>query len=360
MDPDHWYNPIEGESILHGVFAFDPNDTYEATMSPVISPDDNRVISAGVGDLAIGGTLSDTVLTYMPDDQIKTTTLSIESPQPGNNFIGLAYPKRHAEAWNDADKVEFDSDGVTLRTLTGGFVPTENKTKILDVWRTLWVELDSMNNPAGGSFGATDPNPGDLGNVSIDLLPPNFWPAQIEVRKVVEGATLPADDIKDDRFFYHYLEDVPAEPMMHYGRGAANDVRDVPARADLWVIHLIHGYEDARSNDFDDEYVNNLGLSIPGTSSAFVFAETIRQRAAWVSDPNDENDPENSVDADRLQKRAALHEAGHLMGAVHGEGKQHGIMDPEGAKLESWTDNEATFQIQHFGTFQWKISPSFP
>jgi predicted Zn-dependent protease len=59
--------------------------------------------------------------------------------------------------------------------------------------------------------------------------------------------------------------------------------------------------------DYDDEDSFMLGRSIDGTNIAYIFMETIRDRAGVAG----------AVDEPRLKKRVTLHESGHLMGLKH-------------------------------------------
>lgn len=343
-----------------------------------VHPNDNRKTAGGfVGPGEVGGTLAETTLTFTgasPTKRTNSTMFTIDEAQPGNNFRVVAV--QHPTGGEDyTERVKFHEDAVTLLYTWNGVdqqLPATKRSPLLTVWRTLWVELDSMRAPVfeDGPFeqpnlpdGSPDPQydaaPGDLGDVSIDLLAQNFLPAKIEVIPIqVDTFPLPVDTT-DNEFFYHYIAAVPAvvgPPEIPGPLAAANQIRDLAPREDLWVIHLIHGYENSVGNDFDEDFEDNLGLSVSGSNSAYVFWETIRDRAAFVPDPGNPAHPAQSVDEARLHKRTVLHESGHLMGAVHGSTEWDGIMDPENSKV--WQDDsKAVFTVKHFAIFQSKPFP---
>lgn len=108
---------------------------------------------------------------------------------------------------------------------------------------------------------------------------------------------------------------------------------------------MIGAYELSTARDFDDDVDDFLGLAVAGTNTAYVFYETIRDRAVGQA-----NVPA-SVDEPRLLLRTVLHETGHLLGAAHGNDDEDGIMNPEESK--TWQDDsKAVFTNRHFGIFQ--------
>jgi hypothetical protein len=375
FDPDHPHTPTAEEAWWPSIQSFDPNDVYDTSEPPeeaiTLEPKDNRKSAGGlVGDDA-GGTLLPDVLTFPgsgnpfdPPSFHQFTRFRIDEPQPGNNFVAVAGPVRPAEAENLVEKVYFAQDAVSLMYMTHGLgmtLPGRYQSITLTVWRTLWVELDSMTAPtdvvAQGPFdqpnlptGIPDPqydqNLGDLPNGPIDLLAPNFAPAKIEVQ------VLPASiDDTDERFFFHYIHEAPGGPTSQ-----AHEVRDLVNDSLFWIVHVIGAYEGQSTVDFDPDQESEpaLGEAISGTNIAYVYFEEIRDRSDF---PGNSAFPA-TVEQAKLQKRTVLHEVGHVMGAPHNITPLGGIMNGN-SKFADWTDGQAVYTVAQFGIFQAKLKPQW-
>ena len=353
FDPDHTHTPtlVDYENEVN----FDPNDVYriEPPGSYVLYlPNDNRITGGGISEV---GMLPE-LLTFLAGEQEKDTKLEITNAQPGNNYIVAALPKRPNEAQNIVDRVYFGSDGFTLKYEWDGErrgVPLTHRSELLTVWRTLWVELDSMPAPdeaADGPFNQPepeyDPLPGDLPNIPIDLLAPNFQPANIEVQLIPDGPGI-GRDIRDDTIFSHYVSEFLGGPAE-----LALTMRDSGSFEQFWSIQIIDSFELSRATDFDGETLFVLGIAVPNTNTALIFYETLRDRSYYPGDPVSPA----TIDESRLIRRAALHESGHLMGALDGESEIDGVMNSQIAIFDQ-VDANAVFTIKHFAIFQAKAFP---
>jgi hypothetical protein len=140
FDPDHYSNDVN----------FDPNDIERTDGSVEIKPNDN--VQAG-GNPVIGAKLkkSDfsadaTSVTLVGDGVTKSVMMGLEitARQPCNNFKVMAH-------WSQEylNSVVFASDGKTLKEgrPNGLNIVKELQTELLTVWRTLYVERDSMAAP---------------------------------------------------------------------------------------------------------------------------------------------------------------------------------------------------------------------
>lgn len=132
FDPDHYSADTD----------FDPNGAQE--------PDDN--VAAG-GALNISGRLIDPIteapanaVLFIGDGSSKVVTigLQITNRQPCNNFLVLANTDQ-----SFVDSATFDSSGKVLRegVSDGATISALLQTHVLTVWRTLYVERDSMVSP---------------------------------------------------------------------------------------------------------------------------------------------------------------------------------------------------------------------
>ena len=170
LDPDHDHDPENAND------EFDPNDTYATGPGGAnnINPLDNRqsvLLESGEPPttFTIGMTLQPSSLTFGPTEQVKHTIGTITHPQPGNNFIAAALPRAY-----DVTKVSMsDDDGITVvRRVTGPplqfvEVPWKYHSDVLTVWRTLWIELDSMRAPNAMAEGPFDPAVASLKRNSV-------------------------------------------------------------------------------------------------------------------------------------------------------------------------------------------------
>jgi hypothetical protein len=370
FDPDHAHNPGLPQPV-DPAKRFDPND--DVLLDPVQDvrkPNDNRHTAGGFGGASVGGTLLETSLTFLEGQQSKWMQFKIDDAQPGNNFVAVASAVKVGQVKDGIDRVKFkEEDGKTLIYSwkeEDKLLPPDFQTlTTLTVWRTLWVELDSMIAPDPALHGpfdqaADDPeydkDLGELPNPDISLLDEQFRPANIEVRVIPALPYLAGHDLKDNRFFYHYIVEAPETPGGTDGPStAAADVRDSSTTEQFWAIHFVGAYELNRAEDFDGDMKWNLGASIHGTNTGYILFEEIRDRAAFAGSPV----APATVPEATLLIRVPLHEAGHLMGASHGIDVEDGIMNPQIAHYNA-NDALAVFTEKHYAIFQSKSKPGIP
>jgi hypothetical protein len=282
---------------------------------------------------------------------INETTFTIDEAQPGNNFIAVAFPKMPNEAENIVDKVFFAPDAITLKYTWNNaekdVPPHDNRSYVLTVWRTLWVELDSMKapfNPQPGEFDQDgshpeyDEYPGDVPNVPITLLDVNIRPAKIEVLTMPAGPQV--RDRRDGLDFHHYLHETTDLAT------AKDQVQDAIKKKEIWMLTLIGAYESISTKDFDPDGGAEPLLGEYGDNYAFVYFEEIRDRSNFLGNAQFPA----TVDHYLLQELTSLHEVGHILGAPHNTTPIGGIMD-KASKYANW-QGERNFTAAQWGIFQ--------
>jgi len=347
FDPDHLpdeQDAGEANTAADG----DPNDHTAGTHTG----DDNlgstgSGMSPAAGQITIGAGQDNGVL-----------ELTIDEPQPGNNFIVVANGRQSVPT-----NYRFKADGKTLERPANPWedVPAAVQTPMLTVWRTLWMERDSMEAPISG----IPPNgegpftgPGvDEDDVEFDPHSPaitvattNYQDALVRVLELPPATY----DVTDDVDFVHNL---PIELTWTKG----NPKRDVSSKCDFWVIHLVGGYEGHRkeegvpasenSMDADPNTENGLvGYDVGKTADepCFVFLETIRDLAVNVGATAD---PGMSAEV-TYENRVALHESLHQFLGMHS--------DPNVSPPKNPVADEAimNYTIMQYGTAaQCKLTP---
>jgi hypothetical protein len=359
LDPDHFHNPVNADD------EFDPNDTFGTGPGGAtnIEHNDNRLSSGGIG--SPGMTLLDTSLTIPAGVTTAFTIGTITEPQPGNNYIVPAVPRTYKIISTGIS----DDDGVTVVRMVSDFgspptityvnVPEKYHTDILTVWRTLWVELDSMRAPnandAGGPFLAEPDTNADL---SFDPVDPSIglFGAQY-ARACIDVKTVPAAlDVTDGEhvvidpanpgFFLRNMEDPDSEGLR---ASAMADIADENSD-DFWVIQMVGGYEGPQllSNDPNGQ-LTMLGRAISGSNIAYVFQEAIRDIALNTADPD-------QAPAHILNPRVALHESGHLFQLQHPNLDPMGVPEFESVMfhriVQFGSDEENVFTFSELGKIQ--------
>ncbi|MGI8977742.1 MAG: hypothetical protein ACR2FY_00810 [Pirellulaceae bacterium] len=184
-DPDHRYNPLgidRKDTLDPNDIGPDPNDT---VIKNKTRPRDNRLggvngDTPAASNIDIGGSLDKIQLVFKKDvDITKTSVLTIAAPQPGNNYIVAATDKKNVAT------VSFDTDGVSVvETIQKRAkvradptrLPPNRVSSILEVWRTLHIESDSMAAPnakTDGPFGMEQPQPNDPNPGNIPKVDPS-------------------------------------------------------------------------------------------------------------------------------------------------------------------------------------------
>ncbi len=358
LDPDHFHNPVDADD------EFDPNDVFGAGPGGAtdINKNDHRKSSGAIGEVAPFGigsplmTLQETSLTIPSGATTAFTIGTITDPQPGNNYIVPAMPRWFSLNFTGIS----DSDGVTVvyqvsdfgnpPTITYFDVPDKYHTDILTVWRTLWVELDSMRAANPATDGTFLPEPDTNADLVFDPLDPaiGLFAAQY-ARACIDVKTIEAAlDVTDGQhidFFLHNMENPDVEGLR---ASAMADIADENSD-DFWVMQLVAGYEgpDALSNDPNAQPFVRLGRSITDTNIAYVYQEAIRDLGLNSVAPN------KTVPPWKLELRTALHESGHLMGLPHPPFVS--IMDAH--TVSFGLDEENVFAFSELGRIQGQVRP---
>ncbi len=255
-------------------------------------------------------------------------SLSITQPQPGNNFVA-------AGATNEFDRNSLQlakSDGKTPVLVRGSpgienSIPATHKTPIMEVWRTLWIESDSMDAP-GASDGPFDGDAGCTGcddprntpsTPTINALYNLLIAANIEVR------LLPAQyNLTPTIAFQHNLD--PGQPGGPDGYlNVDTPGRDVNSETRFWVIRMLGAYEGGVNQDNDpDGSAIMLGYAPQPRNTTYVFDETIRDYHDMLA-----GSQSYVVSLDTTVDRVSAHEALHRFFGNHGNGvADQGIMQP--------------------------------
>lgn len=229
-------------------------------------------------------------------------------------------------------------------------LPSSNRSEILTVWRTLWIETDSMRDPnllTEGPFDQPladaeyDKSLVDVPDPPIDLLFAEYQRADIEVKRV-DAANDPTDGNGSPGWFAHYLDFNLNTGEMPIAMGRAATMADWATQNEneFWIGQLIGAYElhPDRDNDPDAE-TDITGWAVGSSNVAFVFFETTRDLVAELLP--------NICDELTAYQRSTLHESGHFFGLPdrNGPGQPRGIMnyfdmwdlDP-GRAHHNWTD----------------------
>jgi hypothetical protein len=260
--------------------------------------------------------------------QRTTATLGDDARQPGNNYIVAV----SGDMAGTANHYYFDDEAVTLvhddvADSGGGSggasapLPPNLQTPKLTVWRTLWVERDSMGDPdtqsdpdKKGGFGG---NTGDIEFVphlpDMSMMAAAYSQACVTVRPVNVG-----DPPDDELEFQHYLDfwdeqnQQPEMDAINYGL----DARNVESWSDFWTIQVIGAYEAGPSDqskwDYDGETdYPALGYTFIHSNGGpiFIFEETIRDAAAAYPGAED--------DKTVLEQIVVLHESLHCFLGLH-------------------------------------------
>ncbi|MCC7086569.1 MAG: hypothetical protein IT427_16345 [Pirellulales bacterium] len=260
---------LDPDNVQYG--AADPNDT-EIGMDVGWIPegDDNNAGSLNPPPPykhAIGIDEENFTIPIASGQTTGSVVRNITEPQPGNNFEVVVSPH------NDLGRVSLDSDYATspvvfVRGVEQAY-PGNRVSAVLEVWRTLWVELDHMGAPGAGEVFDGDDESAAPASPEIGTLRDLVSAAHIEVR------SLP-DEFNETREipFQHYI--------LQAGGNWDTAGRDEYSEQGFWVVRAVGAYEYSEDWDHDTNFERGLlGISgVPGSDNAshsiYVFWETIR------------------------------------------------------------------------------------
>jgi hypothetical protein len=277
--------------------------------------DDNGLL--GEDNLGEGILVPDSIH-FGEGDVTKRVVFMTSCAQPGDNYRVVAWPA----LW-PINKLNLGGDGQTIQRPTpSGTTPLEPnyQTKLLTIWRTLNVELDSLGPPPEGEmFDGAGVGNDDVAVLNLDAPP--IYHMQAEYPKAfVQLKTLSNSyDVTDDARFDHNSDDFEAFSV-------GDSVRDVRSEEAFWVVQMFGAYEGPDTKDNDDEFDVRLGTA-PGTDGPCnVYFEAIRDNRAFLVD----NVPEATFASETTAvARVALHESLHRFGLYHPDpAANQGAMGP--------------------------------
>jgi hypothetical protein len=194
---------------------------------------------------------------------------------------------------------------------------------MLEVWRTLWMELDHMDAP-GASDGPFNGDPGCMGCDDVSATPAD--PAYETLYNLLEPLNVLVLDLSMDYDTHHTIPFVHNQP-----NSATPQVRDVNSSRHFWTIHMLGAYEWEFDKDNDpntEAWVVGWSENAVGVDPTnFVFFEAARDLHAEPEWPN-------MVALNTLLDRISAHEALHRFFGWHNPNvptTNEGIMDPETA-----------------------------
>jgi hypothetical protein len=182
---------------------------------------------------------------------------------------------------------------------------------MLTVWRTLWVELDSMGSPDAPGISAKNRGTfvGEPGHMEDDVKftpgPPDisFLVSEFEKALIAVKQLPSAYDTRDDLPFVHNLD--PSQT----GFNDFNSVRDVVSHRDFLSAHIIGVYELHEDWDYDGTNKWHIGQSY---QSVVIPHEVIRDVAATHPGPL-----ANGISQSDIERRIVLHEVLHRYFGAH-------------------------------------------
>jgi hypothetical protein len=223
LDPDHF-----------GTGDFDPNGTNKGN-------DNIRGTSVKGGSVSkqLGMADAKFEILFESETEVGFEQLEITEPQPGNNWIIGVHDEKIV-----ADQFYISPvDGISITRRFPGKplidIAAANKSKILTAGRTLWVEMDTMDDPPPAREGQPqmifNKNPLDISKLTsllsqalirVEVLPPS-----LNLRGSVPFV----------EYFYTQL-----------GPDIADEFRDVKSEQFFWVVHIVDAYRHKAGNDAQD------------------------------------------------------------------------------------------------------------
>lgn len=283
---------------------------------------------------ANGIALNQFTATKRPGDNYRVAVagrLSELSPlKPYEPYDSVNTDPQHPELLPSADTSLFaDRNDDNVRQANEPLLNEDNAgdgvhvSKMLTVWRKLYVEIDLMKAPPPGQVYPDDGEPVDmppdlnaagtaLREPDDGLLQEAYAPAFIKIGSFAPNNTQITNQFKYVLVDHMDIEDPEAEePPELPAQGAP--FRDSGPESDAyWTVYVQSAYELAHNLDNDPDAEKGA----PGYTTedepeySLIFLETIRDRVASALDP--------PVDPLLAEKRVVAHEiAHHFLGKVH-------------------------------------------
>ena len=287
---------------------FDPKNPKGSTKKPTPGPDDNH------GSMSI---LNNDPLNlpacvkFNANESFKKKEFKINAAYAGDNYIVAIHPNPGI-----VNKYRFKSDGTTLERPDGSAwapLDTALQTKILTVWRTLWIELDRMYVPSGLKPNG-EPADYQISNTLVESFPPNILAAggkiATELARAcivpkeftpndnveVPGAEVLLTDDKDEDDPAH--EDKVRRQITELNSGINGQryrsVKNFQGLEDFWVVQVVNAFKNVANEA--GSHKNNI---------IFMFVRRIRQ---VLDDPTPDPNGFNIIYPIIL-----LHEIGHAL-----------------------------------------------
>jgi hypothetical protein len=293
--------------------------------------DTDTIITSGNNNGVITREPESTNLNKMSGSLVGRTYVKFTTPaHAGDDYIGVAHPESGLTITVTSDQ---NNPKAQISTTV---LPDTYQSKLLTVWRTLWIELDRMVKPKGQNA-ASDPNPdgfayADKGTkwdttvpssepTDFDLLEQPNYPDISLLETAMKAACVDAKEATTAIITGWGLTSRRETPFVHNivrSNDAMNDISN-PSRdiinnvigKEFWCVHAIGIYEGATGSDND----NNTGSGTCGyaigndTAVINVIDETTRD---CVNTMRDASNNKLFREINVLRQIITFHEILHL------------------------------------------------
>jgi hypothetical protein len=279
-----------------------------------------------------------TNLNKMTGSLVGRTYVKFNSPaHAGDDYIGVAHPESGLTVTVNSDKNNPKAQvGTTI-------LSDPYQSKLLTVWRTLWIELDRMAAPtpqaAPTTANPTPPNPngfahadkGTLWDTTVpssepsdfDLLSQPDYPDISLLKTAMEAACVDVNEATDavitgwgltshrETTFVHNL---PNNAVINIANFPTFDVKGLSKT--FWIVQGLGAYEGESHKDNDpNTEIATRGIQAVSKGYFLIYNETIRDFSNNTANTRSEID---------VKKGVTFHECLHCFGVSHAQG---GIMD---------------------------------
>ena len=368
-------NVTSGKVTVH-LDWFDPDNPVTSTLIP--APTNNKN-----GKRDNNGAISNvdykTLEFVYADNKVRTSKWTITNAYAGDNWLIAAHPNAGVVSKYEFATADAPNNIFKGRTLMypkpGGSLeklPSSMQTKILTVWRTLWIELDQMAPPTAGSGSGFDFNTaekygggfppigtaadgkwidgteytllnGEPKNFDVKFPPPK--PNISSFPSLFQAACIDVKEATPAIIASWGLTSRPTTPFVRnlpaWTNSAFTDISTLSRDVDIngptfWCIHRVGAYEANIAGTWDGINIEGLdgwifaGAAV-GTGIFLIFNETIRDIVSTRSDVK--------RTVLEMQILAVLHEILHLFGFLdYGASGYDALADGEimKAALNGW------------------------